>query len=328
MSVLSTVQTAREGPVIEPEEQILSDAQECSRLVFTLASEAMYEHKENYDYFRVSFILRWEPYVLFNYELQDHVGYDALFQAVQGLISDPKTVEETLGFLLSLALHNFSVSGIFGGLQGTDQTTVDSRLSDIGPLLGRIILPGAIRVLWDILPQLPGNDPAVRYAIYKLFEQLVYLNHRNQVVFSSLGLVKPLLDLINKHRNDPSANDKEKHVLQKLLRRILDIGATTAESRLIFQQVVKDGDMLDTDILEIIRTGMKARWPEHFSMESPATLVLKEEGIRGMPMTGFTYMVRNNTLYLCECTKLIYLHLDLVMDRKSARKWCSYLVFF
>ena len=59
MSVLSTVQTAREGPVIEPEDQVLSDVQECSRLVFTLASEAMYEHKENSDYFRVSFRLLW-----------------------------------------------------------------------------------------------------------------------------------------------------------------------------------------------------------------------------------------------------------------------------
>ena len=66
MSVLSTVQTAREGPVMEPEDQVLSDVQECSRLVFTLASEAMYEHKENYDYFRVSFsFCNLGTYVLF-----------------------------------------------------------------------------------------------------------------------------------------------------------------------------------------------------------------------------------------------------------------------
>lgn len=56
MSVLSTVQSAREGPVVEPVEQVLSEVQECSRLVFTLASEAMYEHEENSNYFRVSFI--------------------------------------------------------------------------------------------------------------------------------------------------------------------------------------------------------------------------------------------------------------------------------
>jgi hypothetical protein len=55
MSVLSTVQTVREGPTSEPAQQLLFDIQECSRLVFTLASEAMFEHKANSDYFRVSF---------------------------------------------------------------------------------------------------------------------------------------------------------------------------------------------------------------------------------------------------------------------------------
>jgi hypothetical protein len=65
MSVLSTVQTAREGPVIEPEDQVISDVQECSRLVFTLASEAMYEHKENSDYFRVSFVCTGSVLCLF-----------------------------------------------------------------------------------------------------------------------------------------------------------------------------------------------------------------------------------------------------------------------
>lgn len=225
------------------------------------------------------------------------MGYDALFQAVQALVLDPKTVEETVGFLISLALHNFSMSGIFEGLQGTDYAEVDSKLSDIGPLLGRIHQPGAIQVLWDILPQLPGRDPALRYGIYKLFEQLAYLNHRNQIAFCSLGLTRSILTLLDTHRSDPSVNDQEKHILQKLLRRILDMGATTADVRLIFQQVVKEDDSLDSDILDIIRTGMKARWPEHFSVESSATLTLREEGIRGMPMTGFTFMVRDVSPY-------------------------------
>jgi hypothetical protein len=221
------------------------------------------------------------------------VGYGALFQAIQGLVSDANTAEETLGFLLSLALHNFSVSGIFGGLIGTDQTEVDSRLSDIGPRLGRIHQPGAIQLLWDILPHLPGEDPALRYAIYKVFEQLIYLNHRNQIAFSSLGFVKPLLDLFNKQRSDTIVNEKERHILQRILRRILDMGATTADSRLIFHQAVREDDTLDADILEIVRMGMKARWPDHFSMEPPAALILTEEGSRGLPMTGFTYMVRD-----------------------------------
>jgi hypothetical protein len=54
MSVLSTIHATFDGPVVEPEEQVLFDIEECSRLVFMLVSEATYEHKGNFDYFRVS----------------------------------------------------------------------------------------------------------------------------------------------------------------------------------------------------------------------------------------------------------------------------------
>lgn len=57
MSVLSTLQMTREGPVMEPEERVLSEVQECSRLVFMLASEAVRDHKENSDYFRVCVLI-------------------------------------------------------------------------------------------------------------------------------------------------------------------------------------------------------------------------------------------------------------------------------
>jgi hypothetical protein len=222
--------------------------------------------------------------------MQEH-GYDALFQAIKDLVSDTRMVEHTLGFLFSLALHNFSISGIFDALRGSDLAQVDTRMSDIGPRLGQIYQPGAIQVLWDVMPHLPADESALRYAVYKLFEQLLYLNHRNHVVFSGLGLVKPLFDIFV---NRMTMDDKERHVLQKLLRRMLDLGATPADARPIFQKVVKEDDTLDTNVLEIIRSGMKARWPEHFSMESPAALTLTEEGVRGMPSTGFTYMARNS----------------------------------
>lgn len=54
MSVLSTVQSPRQGVIVEPPEQVRLEIQECSRLVFTLTSEAMYEHEENTMHFRVS----------------------------------------------------------------------------------------------------------------------------------------------------------------------------------------------------------------------------------------------------------------------------------
>lgn len=219
-------------------------------------------------------------------------GYDALFQVIQDLIFDARMVEQTLGFLLSLALHNFTISGVFDAVRGTDHAKVDARISDIGPRLSQIHQPGAIKVLWDVMLLLPTDHSALRYAVYKIFEQLLYHNHRNHAVFSSLGLVKPVFDIFT---SGVTMDDKERHVLQKLLRRMLDMTATPADARLIFQKAVKEDDTLDADILEIIRLSMKARWPQHFSMQSPAAFTYTEEGVRGMPQTGFTYMVRDTT---------------------------------
>jgi len=52
-SVLSTIHTVYDGPVIEPEEQVLAEVLESTRLVFMIVSEAMIEHSENAEYFRV-----------------------------------------------------------------------------------------------------------------------------------------------------------------------------------------------------------------------------------------------------------------------------------
>lgn len=131
----------------------------------------------------------------------------------------------------------------------------------------------------------------MRYAIFKLFELLSHVSHRNQAILSSLGLVKSLFTRFCETRNDPAVPEKERYILQKLMRRLLDMGATTSEARLIFQKTIREDETLDTEILDVIRFGIKSRWLEHFSMESPAALLMNEESMRGMPPTGFTLMV-------------------------------------
>lgn len=54
MSVLSTIQS-QQGPVVEPEEQVLSEVLESTRLVFMIVSDAMHKHSENAEYFKVSY---------------------------------------------------------------------------------------------------------------------------------------------------------------------------------------------------------------------------------------------------------------------------------
>ncbi|GLB40924.1 putative WD40 repeats [Lyophyllum shimeji] len=273
MSLLSNIQDRSNSLVVEPEEQVLSEVLESTRLIFTNLSEAMNDHTENAEYFR------------------NVVGYGSFEDALRGLIVNPKTVDHTLGLVLALAIHDQQVSDIFSSLRATPEDELELAIAGIEARLGTIRRPGAILILWNAIPHLTLGDSSMRYSIFKLVELLSHVSHRNQAILSTLGLVKSLFERFYATRNDPTVPEKERYVLQKLLRRLLDMGATTSEARLIFQRTIKEDNTLDMEILDVIRFGIKSRWLEHFSMESPAALILREESLRGVPGTGFTFMI-------------------------------------
>lgn len=219
------------------------------------------------------------------------MGYDSLEDALRRLIANPQTVDHILGLVLALATHDFNVSDVFTTLRATPEDELDMALGKIEGRLGIIKRPGAILIIWNAIPQAASGDDAMRCAILRLFELLSLANHRNQAILSTLGLIRSLFHRFYSARIDPSVTDKERHILQKLLRKLLDMGATTSEARLILQKTIREDKTLDTEILDVVRFGIKSRWLEHFSMESPAALVLREENVRGLPASGFTFMV-------------------------------------
>ncbi|KAF9067929.1 beach-domain-containing protein [Rhodocollybia butyracea] len=252
ISVLSNVQLSHSSPVIEPEEQVLADVIECTRVVFVVASEATNDHFQNAEYFRT------------------YVGYQSLESAMHGLVSNPKTLDETLGFLLSFALCEFSASGIFCSL-----LTFGPKLANTNATIHH---PGAIYLLWNFLPK--------SYASYKLLELLAGINHRNRAILSVPEVVQPLLDHLSR-----VTEKREKTVVQRLSRKLLDMGASPTVARGMFQRAIKEDGALDMELLELIRAGMKSRWLEHFSFRSSAELVFTQEGIKSLPVTGFTFMI-------------------------------------
>ncbi|KAG6816009.1 hypothetical protein H0H87_009501 [Tephrocybe sp. NHM501043] len=288
MSLLSNVQDGSNSTIVEPAEQVLADLLETTRLIIVDLSEAMHEHSENSEYFKVRSNLG-----LFSlaHGAQNIVGYGSLEDALRSLITNPNTVDHILGLVLALAIHDFKVSNIFTTLRATPKDQLDSALAAIDGHLGVIQRPGAILILWNAIPQVAADDNVMRCSILKLFELLSLACHRNQAILSTLGLVKSLFQRLYSARSDPTVTEKERHILQKLLRKLLDMGATTSEARLIFQKAIKDDNTLDTEILDVIRFGIKSRWLEHFSLESPAALVLQENNFRGLPVSGFTFMI-------------------------------------
>ncbi|KAF8635320.1 hypothetical protein AX17_003946 [Amanita inopinata Kibby_2008] len=294
-------------------EEVWVDAvvESTSRLVFMVLSEAMYRHPQNAEYFCT------------------RVGFEFLAHATLGLLSDPQTTTETLGLLLSLALHDFTSSSFFTHLRNaynrsktephpdltrTRQTTFDDRYVTTLKY-ATIHCPGALLVLWNAVASLATDDAAcMRCAMFKVLEMVSHVRHRNHAMLCTLGLVGPVVRRF--FRSEPSGQvgkereeregEEERHLLQKLLRRLLEMGAETGEVRRMFERSLRrvggsggdggeDGDgewRLDMEVLDLLKVGMKSRWVDHFSVHGRhSSLVLREEGLRGLPSSGFTFMM-------------------------------------
>lgn len=207
---------------------------------------------------------------------------------------------------MALSLSDFSLEKYFISLRAVEELDgqVDEIVTGAQAKLKTIIRPEPIGILWESAIRLPGSSskadvafssPTTRYGLYKLFENVFQVNHRNQGVLASLNLVRTLFPRFLDSRSDAEASERERHALQKLLRRLLEMGSTTEEARTILKHAVvteEDGqEKLDLEMLDLVRFGMKSRWTEHLSLESPAALVVHEDSCKSLPIPGFTFMM-------------------------------------
>ncbi|VDB88447.1 unnamed protein product [Peniophora sp. CBMAI 1063] len=272
ISTLSTLSLPRNAVVVEPEEQVSKETLEGVRLVFVITSEAMDDNDPNASYF------------------ERHVGYDSLSEVLQPLIVKDDLRDEILGFLFSLSMHDFSLASIFMSLRDVQYDELDHRILQAEPRLGLIAQPGALKLLLSLLPDIAA-DPSLHYVVYKLLERLTALSHRNKIVLSNLGLLDMLFRNFMSYKSEGDVSTQERRVMQKLLRRVLDLGANPSEVRAIFRAAVNEDNSLNAQVLEILRAGMKARWPDHFSLEKRAAIKFTENNIRGLPGAGFTLLL-------------------------------------
>lgn len=273
MSVLSTLHDAPDPatPSIEVTVAGAEQSVDCSQLVFLVLSEALNGHVENEQFFR------------------SRVGYESLSFALRGLLGNPSTLDKTLGLLLALAMSDFSIQDYFADIRDDDQ--VDAIVARTQSNLKTIVRPEPLGILWNAAIYIPTSltAPSLRYGLYKLFEALFHVNHRNQGVLASLNLVITLFPQFCQSRSDENVSERERDALRRLLRRLLEMGSTPEEARKILKRAVGEGDKLDLEMLDLVRFGMKSRWSEHFSLESPAALVAHDE-CKGLPVSGFTFM--------------------------------------
>jgi hypothetical protein len=197
-----------------------------------------------------------------------------------------------MGYLLALALQNFSISNLFSSIQDFSSSTagIDSKIAQTEHRLGKIRLPQAVLILLKATDMLPSEEPMLRYATLKVIERLVALNYRNHALLNRAGLLQEIFD--NLYSKETTLNEAEKSVMLRTLRRLLEMGASTAEARSIYSKVVKADLTIDSEILEILKSAKRAKWPEYISFDGPASLQLGEDGGKMLPCPlGFTYMV-------------------------------------
>ncbi|PPQ94175.1 hypothetical protein CVT25_003811 [Psilocybe cyanescens] len=260
--------------LIEPLDEI---RRECITRVFTVLGEAMKGSPENEVYFRTK------------------VGYESLKLALQSV---PTKADDAgllhlhvLSLFLALSLSDFSplLVEYFTDLQEQNVEAVDEKVKQV---VGTIRHAGALHILWNLAEPETLNDMG-RYALYKLFEGLFGVSHRNAGVLSSLGIVGDVFRRFRAAKKGGESRDKERHILQKLLRRLLEMGATTTEARGLFEAAIVD-EKLDPEILDVVRFGMKSRWVEHFSMEGAAAVVLGDSDTnkwKTLPKEGLTFLL-------------------------------------
>lgn len=204
-----------------------------------------------------------------------------------------------MGYILALAVQNFSLSNFFTNLRASVASTakIDSMVIQNEHRLGKVRLPEVVLVMFNLIDYLPRDESMLPYATLKLIERLVSLNHRNHSMLNEAHLVQAvflrLYGRVNSKGGEAEEmDDAERSVLHRTLRRLLEMGASTAETRMMYQRAVNENLIINSEVLDIIRSARRAKFPEYFSFDGPASLQLNEDGGKIFPCPmGFTYMV-------------------------------------
>ncbi|CCA74832.1 hypothetical protein PIIN_08801 [Serendipita indica DSM 11827] len=249
---------------------------EVIRLAFAIISEGMRDHRVNTLYF------------------DKQVGYALLKQAITPFLANPETAAQTIGYTLALALQNFSISNLFLSFRESlpSFAKIDSLIAQNEHRLGKVRLSPVVLLMMECVEILPRDESMLPYATLKMVERLVSLSHRNHSMLNEARLVEHIFTkLYARGVNVEDIDDAERAVLQRMLRRLLEMGASTAETRMIYQRMVDTDLNIDSEILEILRSAKRAKFPEYFSFDGPAALHLNEDGGKTFPCPiGFTFM--------------------------------------
>ncbi|KAN0082499.1 hypothetical protein V8E55_008294 [Tylopilus felleus] len=274
MHVLSTL-PATSSALSSP--QSTHQVLDCIQFAFMLTSKALDRHSINLTFF------------------EEYVGYAALSDACDALIKHPITFEKTLGCLLSLSVRDFAVVDLFVTLPAYchDLHELDVHFLEFAPSLGTIHLPRVFKIVWELLLGCLATNASLRLIVYKILEHMTQSSHHNLAVLSMLGVLTPMFSsFISSSAVDQLGSHAAERRLQcKIIKRLFEMGASTQDAQRLFQCAVKEDKSLDTEIIDLIRTGLRSKWPPHISFQDMSTVTMSLGGLTTLPPSGFTFML-------------------------------------
>ncbi|KIK98640.1 hypothetical protein PAXRUDRAFT_823685 [Paxillus rubicundulus Ve08.2h10] len=276
MHVLSTLPTATPSALTNP--QSTQEVLDCMQLAFMVTSKALEAHPANLSFF------------------QEYVGYTALSDASRALLKHPITSEMALGCLLSLSFHEFALIDLFVTLQTSHRHNreLDAHFLEFSPSLGTVHLPYVLKIIWDFVAGSPATDSSLRLTLYKILEHLTQSSHRNLAVLNMLGILTPMFSYYMSGtvtQQGSNNSGMERRLQCKILKRLFEMGASTQDVRLLLQCAVREDKTLDLEAIDLIRIGLRSRWPPHLTLQATSAVALPLGSWKTPPTSGFTFML-------------------------------------
>ncbi|KAF8696543.1 Beach protein, partial [Rhizoctonia solani] len=227
-------------------------------LVMQVFSVAMIDHPINQTHFK------------------HNVGYSALESSASDYLNRPEQGTKAM-VLSSFAAFVFqlpSLSVFLPTIDAQSHDDSDATVTPVGDYITQLDTPSArishplaipilLRLTWSL------SNETYSFAMAKLFDRLAAVSYANRATMAGSGIVRLVWDRLyplptSKSIGSTDLPVQESHALQKLLRRVIDVGAPLSDLKHLFKRTSSNG-AVGLKALAALKGNPQARWPSFLS---------------------------------------------------------------
>ncbi|KDN41354.1 hypothetical protein RSAG8_07469, partial [Rhizoctonia solani AG-8 WAC10335] len=205
-----------------------------------------------------------------------NVGYNPLESSTSDYLNRPEPGTQAM-VLSSLAAFVFQLPSLAAFLPTIDTQPHDdpeATVTSIGDYITRLDTPSArishplaipilLRLTWSL------SNETYSFAMAKLFDRLAAVSYANRATMAGSGIVRLVWDRLYplptlKSTGSVGIPLQESHALQKLLRRVIDVGAPLSDLKHLFKGT-SNGGTVGLKALIVLKGNPQARWPSFLS---------------------------------------------------------------